>query len=241
MLNERLAMHYGVPDIVGSEIRKVMLPENSHRGGVLTQAAVLKVTANGTNTSPVVRGAWVLDHLLGTPASPPPKNVAAIEPDIRGAKTIREQLAKHREDESCAACHAKIDPIGNALESFDVIGGWREFYRTVPGNGRQKVQVAHFSGQVKTVGRGLDVDCADELADGRRFTNIDDFKQLMLDDPQQMARSMTEKLLVYATGHRLEFSDRETVNAILDASAAKQYGFRTLIHEVVQSSSFRNK
>ena len=106
------------------------LPPDSHRGGVLTMASVLKVTANGTTTSPVMRGAWVLDRILGTPPPPPPADVPAVEPDIRGATTIREQLAKHRQVASCASCHAKIDPPGFALESFDVIGGWRDYYRT---------------------------------------------------------------------------------------------------------------
>src|SRR5207237_1964696 len=113
MLNRRLAEHYRIPGVSGQTFRKVELPRDSHRGGVLTQAAVLRVTANGTNTSPVVRGAWVLSHLLGTPAPPPPKDVPAIEPDIRAATTIREQLAKHREIDRCAACHIRIDPPGN--------------------------------------------------------------------------------------------------------------------------------
>src|SRR4029077_2124112 len=105
----------------------------SHRGGVLTMASVLKVTANGTSTSPVTRGAWVLDRILGMPPPRPPENVAALEPDIRGATTIREQLAKHRQVAMCAGCHTKIDPPGFALESFDVIGGYRENYRTTGG------------------------------------------------------------------------------------------------------------
>ncbi len=241
LLNERLATLYGVPDVRGSAFRKVSLPADSHRGGVLTQAAVLKVTANGTNTSPVVRGAWVLDHLLGDPAPPPPKDVPAIEPDIRGAKTMREQLAKHRQIDSCATCHTKIDPIGNALENFDVIGGWREFYRVVPEISRTKVKIPNSLGREVGVGQGLPVDAADELSDGRKFTNVDELKRLVLTDAEPLARAMTEKLLVYATGHRLEFADRETVTAILTAAKQSDYGFRTLIHELVQSPVFRNQ
>lgn len=241
ILNERLAKLYGIPDVRGSEFRKVLLPADSHRGGVLTQAAVLKVTANGTNTSPVIRGAWVLDHLLGTPSPPPPKDVPAIEPDIRGAKTIREQLTKHRQIESCAACHANIDPLGNALENFDVIGGWREFYRVVPGNGRTQVRVPTSFGRMNGVGKGPDVDSADKLSNGRSFADIDDLKQLLLTDSEQFARALTEKLLVYATGHRLEFADRETVTAILTETRPKNHGLRTLVHEVVQSPTFRSK
>lgn len=134
MLNGRLAKHYGVPGIYGWEFQKVQLPPDSHRGGILTMAGVLKVTANGTTTSPVMRGAWVLDKLLGTPPAPPPENIPTIDPDIRGATTIREQLEKHRSSAACMGCHSKIDPPGFALESFDCIGGWRDFYR-VTGNG----------------------------------------------------------------------------------------------------------
>ena len=135
MLNGRLARHYGIPGVDGLEFRKVALPPDSHRGGVLTMASVLKVTANGTTTSPILRGAWVLDRILGTPPPKPTVDVEAVEPDIRGATTIREQLAKHRQRAECASCHVKIDPPGFALESFDVIGGWRDYYRSV-GEGR---------------------------------------------------------------------------------------------------------
>ena len=128
-LNARLAKHYGIPGIEGMEMRKVTLPSDSHRGGLLTMGSVLKVTANGTTTSPIIRGSWVLERILGTPPPKPPLDVEAIEPDIRGATTIREQLARHRDVESCASCHRKIDPPGFALESFDVIGGWRDHYR----------------------------------------------------------------------------------------------------------------
>ena len=124
-LNGRLASHYGIDGVEGQAFRKVNLPPDSSRGGLLTQASVLKVTANGTYTSPVLRGAWILENILGQPTSPPPDNVGSIEPDIRGATTIRQQLAKHRDIESCAACHRKIDPPGFALECFDPIGGFR--------------------------------------------------------------------------------------------------------------------
>ena len=126
LLNEKLATHYGVPDVHGSAMRRVKLPAGSPRGPFLTHASVLKITANGTTTSPVPRGAFVMDRLLGQPPDPPPPNIPAIEPDVRGAKTIREQLDKHRSDVSCAACHARMDPPGFALESFDVIGGVRD-------------------------------------------------------------------------------------------------------------------
>ena len=136
MLNEKLAKHYGILGVSGSQIRRVPLSPDCPRGGFLTQAAVLKVTANGTTTSPVPRGAFVMARLLGQPPEPPPPNIPAVEPDVRGAATIREQLDKHRSNATCAACHAKIDPPGFALESFDVIGGLRTRYRSI-GEGRQ--------------------------------------------------------------------------------------------------------
>jgi hypothetical protein len=240
MLNERLAAHYGIPGVAGQKLRKVTLPATSHRGGVLTQAAVLKVTANGTNTSPVTRGTWVLDRILGTPAPPPPKDVPAIEPDIRGAKTIREQLAKHRTIESCAACHIKIDPPGNALENFDVIGGWREKYRTdarQPGP-RKMVKTEK---RMAPVGLGKPVEAADELPGNRKFSNIDEFKKLVLEDPDQFARNLTQKLLVYGTGHKLELADGDTVEKVVAEVRSKKYGFRTMIHAIVQSPTFRSK
>ena len=130
-LNERLADHYGIAGVSGVRFRKVKLPADSLRGGVMTQASVLKVTANGTTTSPVLRGHWITERILGLETPPPPPTVKAVEPDIRGAVTIRQQLEKHRADASCASCHSKMDPPGFALEGFDVMGGYRERYRAV--------------------------------------------------------------------------------------------------------------
>ena len=130
-LNERLADHYGINGVSGVNFRKVKLPPDSVRGGLMTQASVLKVTANGTTTSPVLRGHWITERILGLETPPPPPTVEAVEPDIRGAVTIRQQLDKHRANASCASCHSKMDPPGFALESFDVMGGYRERYRAV--------------------------------------------------------------------------------------------------------------
>jgi hypothetical protein len=235
-LNERLARHYGVEGVSGWEYRKVQLPPGSHRGGVMTMAGVLKVTANGTTTSPVTRGAWVLDRLLGTPPSPPPDGVPAIEPDIRGATTIREQLARHREVESCAACHTQIDPPGFALESFDVIGGWRENYRSV-GRGNAAV----IDGQRMPYSHGPAVDPGDVLPDGRRFADVDGYKRLLLEDPDQIARGFVRRLLVYATGRTLDSSDEPEVAALVEKIRERDYGLRSLVHAVVESESFRTK
>jgi hypothetical protein len=236
MLNGRLAKHYGVPGVEGWEFRRMSLPPESHRGGVLTMASVLKVTANGTTTSPVLRGAWVLDRILGTPPPPPPDDVGAIDPDIRGATTIREQLARHRSVESCGVCHRKIDPPGFALESFDCIGGWRDNYR-VTGNGETVI----IDGRRMPYHKGKPVDPSDVMPDGEPFQNVDEFKQLLLRDERQLARALTSRLVTYATGRAPQPSDREAVEAIVANMAAKNYGLRTLIHEVVQSELFRNK
>jgi hypothetical protein len=236
MLNGRLAQHYGIPGLEGLwEFRKVPLPADSHRGGVLTMAAVLKVTADGTNTSPVKRGAWVLERLLGTRPPPPPMDVPPLEPDIRGAKTLRERLAKHRSNAACASCHAKIDPPGFALESFDAIGNWREFYRL--NNwvaGAKEIKGKHYL-------RGADVDPTGEMADGEKFQNIDDIKRLLLRDKDQIARALTERLVTYATGSVPEAADKPEIDAIVAKIRDKNYGLRTLVHEIVQSKMFQQK
>ena len=236
MLNGRLAKHYGISGVDGWEFQKRTLPPESHRGGLLTMAGVLKVTANGTTTSPVLRGAWVLDRILGTPPPPPPDNVPAIDPDIRGARTIREQLAKHRSVESCGACHRKIDPPGFALESFDCIGGWRDHYRAT-GLGETVV----VDGRRMPYLKGKKVDPADVTADGERFENIDQLRQILVRDKPRLARALTTKLITYATGRAPQASDRDMVEMIVAKIGAKDYGLRTLIHEIVQSELFRNK
>ena len=236
MLNGRLAKHYGIDGVEGWSFRKIPLAAESHRGGVLTMASVLKVTADGTSTSPVKRGAWVLERLLGTPPPPPPPDVPSLEPDIRGSVTIREKLARHRESAACAGCHAKIDPLGFALENFDCIGGWRQNYRTT-GLG----QPVEIDGRRMPYLRGPAVDAGDVLPDGERFRDIDELKQLLLRDKGQFARALTEKLVTYATGAAPQAADGAEIEAILRAARDKDYGLRTLIHEIVQSKLFLTK
>jgi len=222
-LDSRLARFYGIPDIAGDEVRRVALPPGTHRGGVLTQGAILKVTANGNTTSPVVRGAWVAERLLGIPAHPPPSGVPAIEPDIRGAKTIREQLAQHRSDPSCASCHRAFDPIGFALENFDPSGKWRTQYLAVV-DGKQV--------------KGRKVDAEDVLEDGRRFSSVDEFKALVAHDTDRIARGVAGQLLVYGTGATLSYADRV---AVAEIAAAAGPGFRSLVHAVVTHPVFLSK
>ncbi|MDF1841389.1 MAG: DUF1592 domain-containing protein [Rubripirellula sp.] len=235
-LNGRLAEHYGVPGVQGLEFRKIDLPEDSPRGGVMTMAAILKTTANGTTTSPIVRGAWVLDSMLGTPPPRPPAGIEAVEPDIRGATTIREQLAKHRHVDKCATCHVLIDPPGFALENFDVIGGWRDHYRSI-GEGTP-VQV---NGNRMRYKHGPPVDPTGVLSDGRRFDNIGQYKRLLLADKDQITRALTAKLLTYATGVAPTPADRTEIESIVQTVRSHGYGFRTLLHALIQSEIFRNK
>ncbi len=244
MLNERLAKHYGIPGVAGLDVRKVPLKPEWHRGGVLTHASVLKVTANGTTTSPVIRGAWLADRILGKPIPPPPPNIPAVEPDIRGAKSIRDQLAKHREVESCAGCHAKMDPLGFALESYDVIGGWRDRYRISPvPNQRTGVEWVTFvvNARPQRVAFGPSVDASDALADDRKFRDLAELKRLLLTEPDSITRGLAEKLLIYATGHGLEFTDEAVISDIVRKVKAKNFGFRTFVHEIVASTTFQTK
>ena len=176
-LNERLAAHYGIPGVSGVAMRRVTLPADSVRGGLVTQASVLKVTANGTTTSPVVRGHFITERFLGLQTPPPLPGVGKIDPDIRGATTIRQQLEKHRADPSCAVCHSKMDPAGFALGGFDILGGWRDRYRAespdhlpVPGFGKNGWPLTYYF--------ALPADASGALPDGRAFKDIRDFKRI---------------------------------------------------------------
>jgi hypothetical protein len=239
ILNERLAKHYSLPGVSGAAMRKVILPKNSVRGGLLTQASVLKVTANGTTTSPVKRGAWIMTRVLGKPSPPPPEAVSAIEPDIRGATTIREQLAKHRNVEACNVCHRNIDPPGFALEQFDVMGGWRDRYRVVGGG--EKVKGIGRNGNYFHFGLGPDVDASGELPDGRAFADVRELKEFLAGDSEQLARNLAQQLIVYATGAPIRFSDRPVIAKILAENREKGYGVRNLVYSIVQSEIFLTK
>jgi len=239
-VNERLARHYGLEPFEGVQLRRVDLPEESPRGGLLTQASVLRVTANGTTTSPVVRGAWVMERIMGVHIPPPPSGVEAVEPDTRGATTIREQLDLHRESESCNACHAKFDPAGFALESFDVAGGYRERYRAV-GEIGDPVEGFGKNGHAFTFREAEPVDPSGEFSDGSAFADIDEMKSILLKDERVVARNFVKQLIVYATGAPVSFSDRSGVETILDKAKNSGYGTRTIVHEVIKSDIFKIK
>ena len=238
-INRRLADHYGIDGVKGQRVKKVRLKADNPRGGLITQASVLKVTANGTNTSPVRRGAWVLTHLLGQPPNPPPPTVGSVEPDTRGTKTIRELLAKHRDQATCNACHREIDPPGFAMECFDVIGGFRDFYRTRENGDRPDAQLQ--GRDIWEYEIGLPVDTSGRLASGESFDGISQYKKLLMEQEEQVARNLIEKLIIYSTGAKIQFADREEVERILNACKKKDYGMKTMLYETVTSKLFLNK
>ena len=226
MLNGRLARHYGIDGIEGTAIRVCKLPEGHERGGIISQGSVLKVTANGTVTSPIARGVWFLERIMGTPPPLPPNAVPAFEPEASDLKTLREGLAEHRTNAACNGCHKRIDPPGFAFECFDPIGGYRKNYRT------------YFKNKYRL---GRKVENSDTLTGGEEFNSIQEFKKLIMRDKRIIAKNILNKLSIYSTGQELGFSDKEDVEKILNKTASRNYGFRSLIHELIQSKIFYRK
>ena len=217
-VNERLARHYGIPRVYGSRFRRVTLPDLDQRGGLLGQGALLATTSYPDRTSPVLRGKWLLNNIFGLPVPPPPPgvdtNLAEIKPGAPPS-SIRERLAAHRQNPSCNSCHSVIDPLGFALENFDVIGGWRTLDES-----------------------GKPVDASGTTASGAKVEGLRGLRALLLDEPQQFPRTVTEKLLAYALGRRLEYYDRPTVRKIVRDAAAHDYRWSALILGVVESPAF---
>jgi hypothetical protein len=239
MLNWRLAKHYGIDGVDSASVEKVALPSDSPRGGLLSQAGILKVSANGTNTSPVLRGVWINERILGKHPAPPPPGIPGVEPDIRGATTLREMLAKHRNSDTCASCHQMIDPPGFALESFDPIGGWRDHFRRL-GEGEKPAEI--FAGAKKVSYKvGLPVDASGELPDGRPFAGFIEYRDLIAADKDLLAKAFLTKLLTFSTGREMGFSDRPEINTLVQKAAEKGYGVRDLILLTVSSEIFRRK
>jgi hypothetical protein len=236
MLTQRLAEHYGIAGVTGVEVRKVALPAESLRGGLLGQASIHKLTANGTTTSPVKRGVWVSDRLLDDPAPPPPPGISAVDPDTRGTTTVREQLTKHRSDPNCAACHAKIDAPGFALEAFDPVGGLRARYRS-NGKGEQPPEKGRTDWRVEYK-LGPAVDASGELRDGRAFRNVSEFVALLAADDEKLARAFVSHQARYATGAEVSFADRAEIRRIVAQAKDRGYGLRSLIHGLAQSPLF---
>ena len=229
-VNDALAKHYGLSDVTGEEFRRVTLPTDIRRSGILGHASVLTASANGVETSPVVRGVFVLESILGTPPSPPPPDVPPIEPDTRGATTIRQQLAKHRNVATCADCHSKIDPWGFALEFYDPIGGFRTHYPIFTGGGR-----------IAERAQGKPVDGSGELSTGEFIRDEAGLTHALLNRRDQFARNLTEKLLTHSTGREMTFRDRTEVDRIVKDLALNGYGFRDLVHTVLAGSTFQKR
>jgi mono/diheme cytochrome c family protein len=253
LVNQRLAEHYGITGVEGVKFRRRDVDANKvPRGGFLTMAATMKVTANGTTTTPVKRGAWVNKRILGTPIPPPPPDIAAIEPDVTGATSIRQQLAKHRDNTACASCHAKLDPPGFALESYDVIGGFRTWYRATEGKQRPDFE-AIYPGLLSPDGKfrghasyrvGPPTDPSGVLTDGTKFSSLLEYRKMLVSDrpkQRQLARNLANQLVIYATGAPISFGDRAVIERILDKAGGDNPKLKELLHEVVQSSIFQTK
>ena len=231
MLNARMAQHYGIPEVQGNQFRRVSLDKTTTvRGGLLTQASILNITSNGTTTSPVVRGVWVLERLLGTPAPPPPPDVPAIEPDIRGASTIQEQLAKHRSIAQCASCHRKIDPYGFALENFDVIGGWRENYRALEPTANPN--------RPKLID-GPEVVSSDSMPRRGEFQDFREFRELLLQEEELVFKNVARQLATFALGRSMDFADEELLDDIVARTKTAGGGLKTMIRELVNNEIFK--
>jgi hypothetical protein len=239
MLDWRLARHYGVEGVDSPTVARTALPPGSVRGGFLAQASVHKVSANGTNTSPVLRGVWINERILGKHPAPPPPGIPGVEPDIRGATTLRELLDKHRSSESCQACHEMIDPPGFALESFDPIGGWRDRFRSL-GEGEKPEE--RFVGSRNVRYRiGPPVDASGQLQDGRAFEGYAEFRDLVAADRAGLAKAFLTKLLTFATGREMGFSDRPEIEALVAKAGETGYGIEDLLLLAVSSEIFRSK
>ena len=213
-VNRELAAHYGLAPVEGNDLRQVST-EGSVRGGLLTQGSFLTASANGVDTSPVVRGIYALEKVMGYTPPPPPDDVPEIEPDIRGALTVREELAQHRSIATCAECHRKIDPLGFALENFDPIGAWRTQY-----------------------GKNLPIDASGQLPSGEKFDDIRHLRTLLIERHESFTRSLAEKLMTYALGRELEIGDRPAIDEVLAELVENNGGLRDLIRSMVTSEPF---
>ena len=240
MLNGKLAELYGIENVAGPGIRRVPLPEGTTRGGFITQASLLKITANGTTTSPVPRGNFVTDRLLGLPVEPPPPNVPAVEPDVSGTNTIRELLERHRNDTNCASCHAKLDPAGFALEAFDVIGGQRTRYRAMgEGDPAPRGRIDPFIPIAFKLGKP--VETGGQMPDGQAFTDINTLRGLLTRDPRTLSRNLARRFITFAVGRPLSFADRDAIESIVDDAERSGGGVRALLNATVRSPLFQTR
>ncbi len=215
-LNERLARHYGIPDVYGSRFRRVTLADENRRG-LLGQGGILTITALANRTSPVMRGKWVLENILAAPPPPPPPNIPALKEKGEGGKdlTMRQQMEQHRENPACAICHNRMDPIGFALENFDAVGKWR------------------------TLDAGFPIDASGVLPDGSKFQGPAELRKALLSRPKIIVNSVTEKLLSYALGRTLEYYDAPAVRSIVREAASSDYRWSSVVLGIVKSAPFQ--
>src|SRR4029453_12152232 len=217
-VNERLAKHYGIPNIYGSRFRRIEFGEDGMRGGLLRQGSILLVTSYPTRTSPVIRGKWILDNVLGVPPPPPPASVPALENTKVGKNaTIRERLSQHRANPTCAGCHKLMDPIGFALENYDAVGRYR------------------------IVDSGREIDASGTLFDGTPFRGVADLEKAILAHPELFVTTLSEKLLSFATGRGVDYYDAPAIRKIVRDAAADDYRFSSIIMGIVNSTPFRNR
>jgi hypothetical protein len=222
MLNQRLAEHYGVKDVKGDHFRKVPNTKPEQRGGIMGQASMLLVTSNGTRTSPVVRGVWMLENVFGSPPSPPPPNIEPLDPDVRGATTIREMLAKHRQIETCNDCHRKIDPLGFAMENFNAIGSWRDHYALKGKSGEAKDNI----------------DVSGQLPNGTKVDGFLGLKKALLNKPETFVHALSDKLMMYAMGRPLGVSERSEIDRVVAQAKANDYRIVDLISALCTTDIF---
>jgi hypothetical protein len=235
-LNGTLAALYGLEkSVTGTDMHRVKLTD-ANRGGILSMPGVLATTSFPNRTSAVKRGVWVLETLVGHEVPPPPPTVPGIEPDVRGASTVREIIARHKESRSCASCHRKFDHYGLALENFDIMGAWRDRYRGLEEG--EVVKGIDRTGNSFRYTLARAVDASGELEDGRTFRDVRELKAILLEDPRQLARNFVHQLLAYATGVPVRFSDRREIEVILDSCAPDGYLCRDLLEELVCSRLF---
>ena len=229
VINDNLARHYGITGVKGSQFQKVSIPEDNPRGGLLGQGAIHGITSNGTRTSPVDRGVWILENILGDPPPPPPPDAGDLAPNVPGIgkASVRERLAAHREIQQCASCHDKIDPLGFALENFGPDGRWRN---------RETYRNANL-----VLGNDPLIDASAQLPDGTKFKGVDELKELLKGRHQQFVTNFTKNLMTYALGRGMEWSDQELLRRLAEESSKEGYVMREMIKDIVRSPAFLSK